>query len=235
MRTVTIALMVAIIAGIGWADAAGSPESVISRVNAEVERELAARGGGSGAGAETALTFDPLSRAERNLERWTSVPSREELVPRVPGGSVATMPGGLTREYFPRRGTSLVFPGSVETARAVRRMARGDVSSTPNYCARTMREALGWGLGDAHDWTALPSRGYNRRPRGTPAQPGDIVVWPFTYGSRNSQHIGVAVKTDAGMRLLSNLSGHPAGLPQLLGVGGVTPGSLGAYRKTLTR
>ncbi|MFP4250072.1 MAG: CHAP domain-containing protein [Armatimonadota bacterium] len=76
-----------------------------------------------------------------------------------------------------------------------------------NRCAGTMREALGWGLGDAHDWTGLPSRGYQQRPAGSGAQPGDIVVWPFTYGSRNSQHIGIAVGTDAGVRLLSNLSG----------------------------
>ncbi len=127
-----------------------------------------------------------------------------------------TVPGGLTEEYFPHLGTSLIFPAKAETAGAIRRMARGEVSSVPDYCARTMREALGWGLGDAHDWTALPSRGYNQRPAGTPAQPGDIVVWPFTYGSRNSQHIGVAVKTDAGMRLLSNLSGD-LGLTPLSG------------------
>jgi hypothetical protein len=121
----------------------------------------------------------------------------------------------MVSRYFPMLGTKLVFPADGDTADAIHRMARGEVSSDYNYCARTMREALGWGLGDAHDWTALPSRGYTQRPSGSAAQPGDIVVWPFTYGSGNSQHIGVAVRTESGMRLLSNLSGD-LGLTRLV-------------------
>ncbi|MFO8082475.1 MAG: CHAP domain-containing protein [Armatimonadota bacterium] len=153
------------------------------------------------------------------MAAWTSVPSRLELTRQRPTGGmparVAPLPGGLGKEYFQRLGTSLSFPQNAETAGAIRRMARGEVSAIPNYCARTLREALGWGLGDAHAWTALPSRGYRQRPEGTAAQPGDIVVWPFTYGSRNSQHVGIAVVTDAGTRLLSNLSGD-LGLTRLV-------------------
>jgi hypothetical protein len=37
---------------------------------------------------------------------------------------------------------------------------------------------------------------------------GDIVVWPLTFGSRNSQHIGFAVESNGGVKLLSNLSGN---------------------------
>jgi len=122
---------------------------------------------------------------------------------------------GLTKDWFSRLGTSLIYPYNAETARAIQRMARGTVSSIYNRCAGTMREALGWGLGDAHNWTALPSRGYKQRPAEAQAQPGDIVVWPYTYGRRGSQHIGIAVGTDAGTRLLSNLSGH-LGLSRLL-------------------
>ena len=70
-----------------------------------------------------------------------------------------------------------------------------------------MREALGWGLGDAHEWVHLTDMGFSRRPPGALAEPGDITVWPFTYGSRGSQHIGIAVGTTCGIRLLSNLSG----------------------------
>lgn len=110
---------------------------------------------------------------------------------------------------------TLAFPADAESARAIRRMARGEVSAAPNRCAGTMREALGWGLGDAHQWTALPSRGYSARPPGATARPGDIVVWPFTYGRRNSQHVGIAAGTEAGTMLLSNLNGD-LGLTPLL-------------------
>lgn len=122
---------------------------------------------------------------------------------------------GMTKDWFARLGTNLIYPAGGATANAIRLMARGEVSSIPNRCAGTMREALGWGLGDAHRWTSLPSRGFQMRPAGTPAQSGDIVVWPFTFGSRNSQHVGIAVDTDSGMRMLSNLSGR-LGLSRLL-------------------
>ncbi len=147
-----------------------------------------------------------------------TAPSPEvQLASLSPESTTPSDVTGLTRDWFSRLGTNLIYPTHGETADAIRRMARGAVSSVYNRCAGTMREALGWGLGDAHAWTALPSRGYKQRPAGSEAQPGDIVVWPFTYGSRNSQHIGIAVGTDAGPRLLSNLSGN-------LGLSPLVPG-----------
>ena len=104
-------------------------------------------------------------------------------------------------------GAQIIFPARAATAEAIRRIANGEVSAQPNRCAHTMREAMGWGLGDAHEWVHLPDMGFTRRTPGTPAEPGDITVWPFTYGSRGSQHIGIAVGTTSGIRLLSNLSG----------------------------
>ena len=151
--------------------------------------------------------FTPESQAVRDsLAEPTYAPLRTD-----------ESPSGLTRDWFARLGASLIFPRDGATARAIQRMARGEVSSIPNRCAGTMREALGWGLGDAHRWTSLPSRGFTMRPPGTPAKPGDIVVWPFTFGSRSSQHVGFAVGTDSGMRMLSNLSGR-------LGLSGLLPG-----------
>lgn len=114
----------------------------------------------------------------------------------------------MSTEYFPLLGTRLTFPTKSETADAIRRMARGKVTSWYHYCARTMREALGWGLGDAHQWMALPKHNYIRREPGVKARPGDILVWPFTYGSSNTQHIGMAVGTDSGVKLLSNMNGR---------------------------
>jgi hypothetical protein len=201
------------------ADPTAAARDVVEGTAAEVERDLASRSGNSAGPEAASLDFDPISRAQGELASWTSVPSRSELArrSRIGGapGAILPVPGGLAKQYFPRLGTSLIFPQNAETARAIRRMANGQVSAIPNYCARTVREALGWGLGDAHDWTALPRRGYTERPAGTAAQPGDIVVWPFTYGSGNSQHIGIAVGTDSGTRLLSNLSGD-LGLTRML-------------------
>jgi len=114
----------------------------------------------------------------------------------------------MTTEYFSSLDAEITFPADSETADAIRRIARHEVTAYYHYCARTMREALGWGLGDAHEWTALPDHGYTQRPAGSEAQPGDIVVWPFTYGRSNSQHIGIAVGTRHGTMLLSNLSGR---------------------------
>lgn len=105
-------------------------------------------------------------------------------------------------------GTEVTFTLGAETAEGVRRMAQKKVSSGRNRCAHSMREALGWGLGDAHEWVRLPEVGFTRRGVAESARPGDIVVWPFTFGSRRSQHIGFAVGTGAGVRLLSNLSGN---------------------------
>jgi hypothetical protein len=39
-------------------------------------------------------------------------------------------------------------------------------------------------------------------------QPGDILVWPFTFGADGSQHVGFAVERDGQVMLLSNLSGR---------------------------
>lgn len=219
MRRIAIILTGILIAAGARADAVSNAQAVVSQMSSDVERDLTARSSSSGPISPTPLAFDPLQRAQTNLVSWTRVPSRDELVPRVPTGGMPGRavigPGGMVSEYFPRLGQRLTFPANGDTANAIRRMAKGEVSSTPNYCARTVRQALGWGLGDAHDWTALPSRGYNSRPAGTPAQPGDIVVWPFTYGSSNSQHIGIAVGTQSGVRLLSNLSGD-LGLTRIL-------------------
>lgn len=226
MRKVAIVLITALIAAVAWAEVVSGPQAVVSQVAGDVEADLDARRASGVTEASATLAFDPLQRAQTNLVSWTRVPSREELMPAIPGeGSYSAAVGasGLTREYFGRINASLIFPKDADTASAIRRMAKGQVSAAPNYCARTMREAMGWGLGDAHDWTALPSRGYTQRPAGAEAQPGDIVVWPFTYGSRNSQHIGIAVGTDRGTRLLSNLSGT-------LGLTRILPG-YGAYWK----
>jgi hypothetical protein len=95
-------------------------------------------------------------------------------------------------------------------------MATAQVTHVPDRCARTMREALGWGLGDAAVWmNRLPERGYKPRQDGL-ARPGDILVWPFTYGPRRSQHIGVAVSQAGKLMLLSNLGGT-LGTTELLG------------------
>jgi len=111
---------------------------------------------------------------------------------------------------------ALTYPRDAEVSRAIERLASGSVSHIPNMCAGTMHEALGWGLGDAAQWlTRLPERGYMPRKDGL-ARPGDILVWPFTYGPRRNQHIGVAVNQGGKLMLLSNLSGT-LGTSELLG------------------
>jgi hypothetical protein len=114
----------------------------------------------------------------------------------------------LLDPHTQKPGADITFPMQAATANAIRRITSGKVSAQPNRCARTMREALGWGLGDAHEWLRLPDVGFMSRPPGYAAQPGDIVVWPFTYGSHGCQHIGIAVGTQEGVELLSNLCGH---------------------------
>jgi hypothetical protein len=110
----------------------------------------------------------------------------------------------------------LTYPRDNEVGRAVEKMATAQVTHVPDRCARTMREALGWGLGDAAVWmNRLPERGYRPRADGL-ARPGDILVWPFTYGPRRSQHIGVTVSQGGKLMLLSNLGGT-LGTSELLG------------------
>jgi len=105
-------------------------------------------------------------------------------------------------------GTVLTYPADGEIHGAVRAMLGSRVSHRPNLCAATMREALGWGLGDAHHWAArLPRMGYVERADRLP-RPGDILVWPFTYGPGRSQHIGIAVRQGRKLMLLSNLGGR---------------------------
>jgi hypothetical protein len=105
-------------------------------------------------------------------------------------------------------GPCISYPAEGDVSDAVRMMLEGEVSHRPNLCALTMREALGWGLGDAHQWaTRLPRVGYVPREDGLP-RPGDILVWPFTYGPDRSQHIGFAVRQGRKLMLLSNLSGR---------------------------
>ena len=107
-----------------------------------------------------------------------------------------------------KNGQQVHYPKEAVTSSAIVKIATRQVSSVRNRCARTMREALGWGLGDAHQWVSLEKKGFLRRKSGEGAKPGDIIVWPFTFGSRGTQHIGVAVGTSNGTRLLSNLSGN---------------------------
>jgi len=203
--------------GAGSADTGSSYRQTVDAISGQVEqdlqridqREVPLRGG---------VDFDPLARAREKLSDWTYLPAQQELARAtyVPGrgteygptGGPQIAPGGLAREYFPQLGETVIFSAQAATAGAIRRMAQGQVSSEPNFCARTLREALGWGLGDAAQWVTLPTRGYRERPAGSNPQPGDILVWPFTFGSRNRQHVGVAVGTSAGPRLLSNLNGR---------------------------
>ncbi len=113
-------------------------------------------------------------------------------------------------------GTCISYPADGDVSDAVRMMLEGNVSHRRNLCAATMREALGWGLGDAHQWaTRLPRRGYVPREDGLP-RPGDILVWPFTYGPSHSEHIGFAVRQGRKLMLLSNLAGR-LGTTEILG------------------
>jgi biotin carboxyl carrier protein len=121
-------------------------------------------------------------------------------------------------------GTALTYPREGEVSRAVRRIIEGRVSHRANLCARTMREALGWGLGDAHAWARrLPHMDYAVRSDGL-ARPGDILVWPFTYGPGRAEHIGIAVRQGRRLMLLSNLGGR-------LGTSEVLGGYLAFYRR----
>lgn len=123
---------------------------------------------------------------------------------------------GMTRTIF-EDNVVLTYPKSGEIREAIERMATGRVTHEPDRCARTLREALGWGLGDAHVWAQeLPSRGYEPRRDGL-ARPGDILVWPWTFPPRGSQHIGIAVQQNGRLMLLSNLAGR-------LGTTNIEPG-----------
>ena len=114
---------------------------------------------------------------------------------------------GMKTTVFPESDLTLTYAREGDTCRAVERMATRRVSHVPNMCARTLAEALGWGLGDAAMWAQrLPDKGYSRRADGI-ARPGDIVVWPFTYGPSRGQHVGVAVAQGEAMMLLSNEGG----------------------------
>ncbi len=122
---------------------------------------------------------------------------------------------GMTTAIYNQR-LLLAYPREGEISRAVEKMMKGEVEHDPGYCARTLRQALGWGLGDAYNWaTQLPQRGWVAREDGLP-RPGDILVWPFTYGRNHSQHIGVAVRQGERMMLLSNLEGR-LGTSEILG------------------
>ena len=134
---------------------------------------------------------------------------------------------GMTRTIFDEK-VVLTYPRSGEIRQAIERMATGRVTNIPNRCARTMREALGWGLGDAHVWAReLPRRGYVARRDGL-ARPGDILVWPFSYPPRGTQHIGVAVQQDGRLMLLSNLAGR-------LGTSQILPGYVAFYNDRQAR
>ena len=144
---------------------------------------------------------------------WRKVMTAKGAIGWVPSQAIrypnlAPDAGPLTTSTHARIAATILYPEGASTAAAIRRMASGQVSAVPNRCAGSMREALGWGLGDAHVWaTGLPQRGYIQRGPGELAQPGDIIVWPFTFGSRSRQHIGFAVEQGGKVVLLSNLSG----------------------------
>lgn len=126
-----------------------------------------------------------------------------------------TFVDGLTTAIYDQK-MVLSYPREGEMAAAVEKMMKGQVGHDPGYCARTLREALGWGLGDAYQWAIkLPQVGYRAREDGFP-RPGDIIVWPFTYGSHHSQHIGVSVLQNGRMMLLSNMEGR-LGTSELIG------------------
>jgi len=130
---------------------------------------------------------------------------------------------GMETTVFPEVGLTLTYPREGEVRRAVERMATRRVSHSPGMCARTLAEAFGWGLGDAALWAQrLPERGYRLREDGI-ARPGDILVWPYTYGARRSQHVGLAVGQGSAIMLLSNQDG-------VLGTAPLTGGYLAFYR-----
>jgi hypothetical protein len=150
-------------------------------------------------GAQAAAAHDDPAQAQRlaALRKWRD-----------------SFTSGMTTGIFGN--LVLTYPRNNEIGQAVEKMATAQVTHDPNRCARTMREALGWGLGDAAMWMdRLPERGYRPRSDGL-ARPGDILVWPFTYGPRRSQHIGVAVSQGGKLMLLSNLGGT-LGTSELLG------------------
>lgn len=154
----------------------------------------------------TSLSITPL-RVLPPSNTASLMPEMASQALSVPGTVVYYDIAWLRDRRGNQVGPAVKFPTTAVTAQAIRRMANYQVSAGRNRCAHTMREALGWGLGDAHQWLSLPSVGFMRRSSSEPAKPGDIVVWPFTFGSRHSQHIGIAVGTDTGVSLLSNLSG----------------------------
>ncbi|MBM3473997.1 MAG: HlyD family secretion protein, partial [Armatimonadetes bacterium] len=130
---------------------------------------------------------------------------------------------GMKTTVFPESGLTLTYPRESEISTAVERLATRRVSHVPNRCAGTLAEALGWSLGDAAMWaTGLPERGYKMREDGI-ARPGDVLVWPFTYGERRSQHVGIAVGQAGAVMLLSNLEG-------VLGTQPLCGGYLAFYR-----
>ena len=221
-RIIPFLVAAVLIVGTGSVNADSSYRQAIDTISQQVEQDLP-RTNPREAPLPGRSDFDPLARAREKLSAWTRKPAEQELAGYGPAGRAEygrsvggyAAPDGLVREYFPRLGETLLFPPWAETAGAIRRMAQGQVSATPNRCARTLREALGWGLGDAAQWVALPKRGYKQRPKHVDPLPGDILVWPFTFGSRNRQHVGIAVGTSPGIRLLSNVNGR-LGLSQIL-------------------
>jgi len=129
---------------------------------------------------------------------------------------------GMTTTIFANK-LVLTYPAQGEIRRAVEKMATGRVSHVKHRCARTMAEALGWGLGDAADWAnGLPRKGYKLRADGL-CRPGDILVWPFTYGPRRNQHVGIAVLQGGRMMTLSNSAGR-------LGTDEILPGYLAFHK-----
>ena len=123
---------------------------------------------------------------------------------------------GMKTTVFPETGLTLTYPREGEVSVAIERMATGRVSHVPNLCAATLGEALGWGCGDAAMWArGLPERGYKAREDGI-ARPGDLLVWPFTYGPNRAQHVGIAVGQGGTIMVLSN-SGGVLGTKPLLG------------------
>jgi hypothetical protein len=149
-------------------------------------------------GAQSGDDVTTLRALDLPLSAPTPVPTRITVPKPI------TFSGAVCLGYA---GPRLTFPLCGATANAIRLIASGKVSHGYNRCAQTVHEALGFSLGDAHSWLQLPSVGFVERT-GEPAQPGDIIVYPFTYGARRSQHIGFAVGTQAGVRLLSNLCGR---------------------------
>lgn len=187
----------------GYGSEAASPGVTVASV-ASLLAEPGGRSIATAQAGDTATVLDSRGQWRKVILDSGAVGWLRQSDLRSPGPA-----GPLTSSRHDAISATIRYPEEASTAAAIRRMASGQVSALANLCARSVREALGWGLGDAAQWAdRLPAKGFTKRPAGQAAQPGDIVVWPFTFGSARRQHIGFAVEHDGRVVLLSNLNGR---------------------------